>query len=193
VNSQLQKHLDNGHIAASYLIIDPCTENLLATARSFASHFNPADVFFLGNEQAPHIQVKETLDFMQTAHLAPVGDRKLFIICDAATMTTAAQNKTLKTIEDAPAQTTFMLLATSIEPILNTIRSRCVTLYATPRGGVGGNAPLSVDTAAAQLLNIKIEHNFTTHNTLAEINRHIAANCNPQNQQDLLLIELLKR
>lgn len=175
-------------------------ETLQKIANEWAAKFNPADVFRLApNEGAKTIQVKETLEFMERAHLAPVGERKLFIICDTATMTIPAQNKMLKTIEDAPASTTFLLLATSIEPILNTIRSRCVTKFLPVPPKTEPLIPKETVETLKKLFNIEIdektlsnEQRYAILATLAKINRNTAANCNPVNQMDLLLMEIIR-
>ena len=181
----------------SNLIIANDTANLQRIAKEYARTFNPVDVFWLvPNEGAKTIQVKETVEFMERAHLAPVGDGKLFIICDAATMTIPAQNKMLKTIEDAPASTTFLLLSTSIEPILNTIRSRCVTKFLPASVNAGPLVPTEVAETLKKLFNIEIdekklsnEQRYKIMTALAKINRNVAANCNAQNQMDLLIIK----
>jgi len=145
------------------------------------------------------IQVKETMQFMEQAHLAPVGDGKLFIICDAATMTIAAQNKMLKTIEDAPGSTSFLLLATSIEPILNTVRSRCVTEFMPSPKSTAPLIPPDIALVLEKIFGIKIDENSLNHEqryaimiVQSKLNRNIAANCNGQNQTDLLIMEILK-
>jgi len=197
--------------STSTLIINRDIEQLRALARERAREYNPADVFWLTpNEGANTIQVKETLDFMELAHLAPLGERKLMIICDASTMTLAAQNKTLKTIEDAPAGTNFLLLATSIEPVLNTVRSRCVTFFAPMKkvpllyGGVDARSAHGASANGVVDILKKIFSTEINEQTLspaqryaimtaqAKINRNVAANCNPQNQLDLLIMEILK-
>ena len=129
-DTTLEAHIKNNCVAPAYLLVDRDILKLKEIAKWFSSGFNTADVFNLGGN--PNILVKETEEFIARAHLAAVGGKKLFIICDAATMTPQAQNKTLKTIEDVPANTTFMLLASSDAPILNTIKSRCVTIYPDP-------------------------------------------------------------
>jgi len=126
----LATHIKNNKVAPSYLLIDRDTLKLRAIARWFSGNFNTADIFHL--EGTPNIKVEETMNFVSKAHLASVGDKKLFIICDTSTMTPAAQNKILKTIEDTPTDTIFLLLASSATPILNTIKSRCVIIYPNP-------------------------------------------------------------
>jgi DNA polymerase-3 subunit delta' len=56
------------------------------------------------------------------------GIRRLVIIESADLMTTEAQNALLKTLEEPPADTVFILTATSSDSLLPTIRSRVRTL-----------------------------------------------------------------
>lgn len=53
------------------------------------------------------------------------GDRKVGIVCRAEKLTEEAANAFLKTLEEAPGNTVFCLLAPSRELVLETIRSRC--------------------------------------------------------------------
>ena len=53
---------------------------------------------------------------------------KIYIIDDAQKLTVEAQNALLKTIEEPPAYGIVMLLTNSLEALLPTIRSRCITL-----------------------------------------------------------------
>jgi DNA polymerase III delta prime subunit len=134
----LAKHLENNKVAPSYLLVDKDIIKLSKiadwfTAQYFAGANTNADTFKLvAKEGTNSIQVEQTEEFIGRVHLAAISGKKLFIISDAATMTIAAQNKILKTIEDASAGYCFLLLASSVEPILNTIRSRCVTIYTDP-------------------------------------------------------------
>jgi len=136
---------------------------------------------------------------MERAHLAPVGDSKLMIICDFATVTPQAQNKMLKTIEDAPAKTNFLLLATNIEPVLNTIKSRCVTTYLPVQKSAAPLVPKDIATTLEKVFGVKIDESILTAkqkqgilDILAKINRNVAANCNETNHKDLLIMEILK-
>lgn len=53
------------------------------------------------------------------------GARKIGILCRAEKLTDEAANAFLKTLEEAPGNTVFFLLAPSRELVLETIRSRC--------------------------------------------------------------------
>ena len=186
--------------STSTIVVGKDTAALLDYAHKFAAKFNPADIFWLtANEGAASIQVKETIDFIERAYLSPVGDGKLMIIFDISTMTPQAQNKMLKTIEDAPARTSFILLATDLEPVLMTIRSRCMTKYLPITKHPETLIPKNIAETLKKMfhveldektLNVQQKHDIL--NTLAKINRNIANNCNPTNQQDLLILEILK-
>ena len=129
VDKTLALHIRNGKIAQSYLLIDKDIIKLKAIANWFAENFNTADVFKL--EGSPTITVKETEAFLGRTHLAAVAEKKLYTVCDMSTMTPAAQNKMLKTIEDT-TNDTFMLLASNANQVLNTIKSRCIIIYPDP-------------------------------------------------------------
>lgn len=61
--------------------------------------------------------------------LAPFeGKHKVYIVYSADMLGDAAANAFLKTLEEPPAHTTFILLAHTLEPILPTILSRCITM-----------------------------------------------------------------
>ncbi len=68
-----------------------------------------------------------------TVSIKPMNNRrKVYIIMEAETMTPQAQNALLKTLEEPPAYVTMLLLTSSLEMMLPTIKSRCVTLAMTP-------------------------------------------------------------
>lgn len=60
------------------------------------------------------------------------GPWKIYIINEAEKMNAAAQNALLKTLEEPPAYAIIILLTVNEESLLNTIRSRCVTLSMRP-------------------------------------------------------------
>jgi DNA polymerase-3 subunit delta' len=68
-----------------------------------------------------------------TSSFAMKGDRvRTVIVSDADRMNEAAANAFLKTLEDVPADTYFILTTSSREKILQTIRSRCLALHLLP-------------------------------------------------------------
>ncbi|MCR5031594.1 MAG: DNA polymerase III subunit [Lachnospiraceae bacterium] len=56
------------------------------------------------------------------------GPKKIYLIPDGEKMTQEAQNALLKTLEEPPAYGVIMILTTSADSLLPTIRSRCVLL-----------------------------------------------------------------
>jgi DNA polymerase-3 subunit delta' len=62
------------------------------------------------------------------------GNWKLYLLEDADKLTEAAANSLLKTLEEPPAATIFVLLTAKPEKILPTIRSRCQQINFRPIG-----------------------------------------------------------
>jgi DNA polymerase-3 subunit delta' len=79
------------------------------------------------------IKVDEIRNLRLEAFMSPLfSDGRVFIINDAHTMNTNAQNALLKVLEEPPKNVTFILLAKSGSMLLETIRSRCVSLTLAP-------------------------------------------------------------
>jgi DNA polymerase-3 subunit gamma/tau len=67
-------------------------------------------------------------DIAQNCRLYPVeGDTKIFLLDEAAKLTTDAQNALLKLLEDTPEHVYIILCTTDPEKLLKTIRTRCHT------------------------------------------------------------------
>jgi DNA polymerase-3 subunit delta' len=68
-----------------------------------------------------------------TSSFAMKGDRiRTIVIAEADRMNESAANAFLKTLEDVPANTYFILTTSSREKMLQTIRSRCLALHLLP-------------------------------------------------------------
>ncbi len=88
-------------------------------------HHNHVDVQYYPKVNKKMIS-DEIGDLIEACFQAPYSaDRKIFIINDANTIDTNMQNKLLKTLEEPPKDTFFILLATEDNNILPTIKSRC--------------------------------------------------------------------
>lgn len=86
---------------------------------------------FLGieNKQAA-INVSDALQVMQRVSLKSFeGGWKCVIIWHAEKLTSAASNKLLKSIEEPPSKTLFLLVCPDENQLLATIRSRCQRLH----------------------------------------------------------------
>lgn len=110
---------------------DPCNEChscLQAISR------NHPDIIILQQEKANVISVDEIRhQIVSDVEIKPYSSEyKIYIIPNAEKMNTAAQNALLKTLEEPPSYVVILLLCTNSEMLLETIRSRCVTLNITP-------------------------------------------------------------
>jgi DNA polymerase-3 subunit delta' len=70
----------------------------------------------------------------ELALLPAEGRRRIAIVSSAERVNEDAQNALLKTLEEPPADVVIALCASDEEPILPTVRSRCVRLYLAPLG-----------------------------------------------------------
>lgn len=70
--------------------------------------------------------VDQVEDMMKDAFTSPFeAERKVIIVTEADRFMEAAANKLLKTLEEPPARTHFVLLSEAPEELLPTVRSRC--------------------------------------------------------------------
>lgn len=106
-----------------------CKSCLLLKSHTYPDHINlVAEKNSLGVDDIRHANV-----FLQkTAH---IGKFKTILIENAQTMTTAAANALLKTLEEPSANSVIMLLTNDIEMLLPTIVSRCRVLHVRPSVG----------------------------------------------------------
>jgi len=58
-----------------------------------------------------------------------ISNKKVYIIDNADTMTTEAQNCLLKTLEEPPEYITIILICTNEDNLLSTIKSRCTRIH----------------------------------------------------------------
>lgn len=63
-----------------------------------------------------------------TAELPNEAEKKVYLIAEAGEMNTSAQNALLKILEEPPGFVSFILVAESAGQLLETVRSRCVTV-----------------------------------------------------------------
>lgn len=75
------------------------------------------------------ISIDQIRDLLQTVNLKPTcGDYKVAVLTAADRLNQQAANAFLKTLEEPPEKTIFILLTTDISRILETILSRCLRL-----------------------------------------------------------------
>ena len=79
--------------------------------------FEPAGTF---------VVVDQVEEMMKEAFTSPFeAERKVIVVTEADRMNEPAANKLLKTLEEPPARTHFLLLSESPDELLPTVRSRC--------------------------------------------------------------------
>ncbi len=95
------------------------------------------------------ISADQVADIIRNASMAPVeGDRKVMILHDFHLLDASAAARLLKTLEEPPQSTIFIVLADQVTPELITIASRCVRIVF---------AALTNDAVAAQLVESGID------------------------------------
>jgi DNA polymerase-3 subunit delta' len=106
------------------------------SCRQIDAHTHP-DFFFVepDPEQAtPQIKIEQVREIEQQVMYRPlIGVRKICLIDDADRMTIGAANALLKTLEEPPDHSLFLLISSRPAALPATIRSRCQALrFTTP-------------------------------------------------------------
>jgi DNA polymerase III subunit delta' len=92
------------------------------------------------------IKIDQVRDIVDRAAYRPFEGRRRVVIVDAAdTMVAAAQNALLKTLEEPPSASVFVLVTTRPEMLLATVQSRC------PRLRFPGVGPDTIDSDAREV------------------------------------------
>jgi DNA polymerase-3 subunit delta' len=144
---------ERGRLAHSYLFIGPSDigkgETALAIARLMncekpdketscgccpscvkTDSGNHPDIFMIDNGYGESIKIEQIREILNRNKLrAFMGGRKVFILRNAENLTLDGANAFLKTLEE-PANDTLLILTTAApDKILDTIKSRCHTVY----------------------------------------------------------------
>jgi DNA polymerase III subunit delta' len=168
----LQRSLASRRLAHAYLFLGDSLDELEILARNLVKTINcarfpdgfPADadacdacVSCRKIEQSNHpdvqwvrpesktriISVDQIRELLQTVYLKPTDARfKATVIVAADRLNVQAANAFLKTLEEPPAGTVFILLSTEPQRLLETILSRCLRLHCG-----GGGTKIDPDTA----------------------------------------------
>ena len=98
------------------------SENVSKNEMRIEKRLHP-DVKFFGEDKPVNAEIATSI--VEDATLSPFeADKKIFVLWNAHAMNEAAQNKILKTIEEPPANTFFILACQNTSRILQTIHSR---------------------------------------------------------------------
>jgi DNA polymerase-3 subunit delta' len=115
-------------------IIDPC--GTCRSCRQIDAKTHP-DFFVIepdAESATPQIKIEQVREIEQQMVYRPlVGERKICVVDDADRMTIGAANALLKTLEEPPDHSLFLLISGRPASLPATIRSRCQALrFATP-------------------------------------------------------------
>lgn len=144
-NPEIKKELAGSNFAHAYLITGAAGMGKKTLARLFASQLvedraglalkdaHP-DVLWLAPEaEGKQIKVDAVREFRREAYILPnQSPKKVLIIDRCELLNENGQNAILKILEEPPAHAVFLLLASSKEEMLPTIRSRCVSWELQP-------------------------------------------------------------
>ncbi|MBX7148567.1 DNA polymerase III subunit delta' [bacterium] len=107
----------------------PC--GTCAACLKVSSNQHP-DFFFLDGENET-VKIDHVRSLQKRISMAPLEAKaKIVVINNINEMTTQAGNALLKTLEEPPANTYFILVASQLFSVLPTIRSRCRKLHFNP-------------------------------------------------------------
>src|SRR3954447_8884855 len=111
---------------------DACGE--CAACMRIASGVHP-DVLVVEPGDSGAIKIDQVRDIVDRAAYRPFeGRRRAVIVDDADALVAAAQNALLKTLEEPPPSSIFILVTSRPDVLLPTVRSRCPQLRFRPLG-----------------------------------------------------------
>ncbi len=133
-------------LSHAYMLYFPDSANLRAALKLFACEFFGADESLkrriaagsfqdakIYPEEGQKIAVDGISEIIDDSALRPVeGDKKLYIIVGFEQASALVQNKLLKTLEEPLQGIHFLLGATALSPVLDTVKSRVKTLEIPP-------------------------------------------------------------
>jgi len=103
--------------------VDACGE--CAACKRIARGVHP-DVFLVAPGETGSIKIEQVREALDRAMYRPFeGRRRVTIIDEADALVPGAQNALLKTLEEPPASSVFVLVTSRPDALLPTVRSRC--------------------------------------------------------------------
>lgn len=114
--------------AKKILCLEESEDNCTCKSCTCFNGLNHPD-FYLINEEGETIKVDSMREVTEKVIEKPIVSRKkVYIINDCDRMTKEAQNCLLKTLEEPPEFVVMILISSNENIILNTIKSRCMSL-----------------------------------------------------------------
>lgn len=95
--------------------------------------YNHPDICWIKKDDSGFIKIEPIRDLQKNIYLKPwEAKRKIFIICEAESLTSEAQNSLLKVLEEPPKENILILITSKLSLIYPTIISRCKRVIFSP-------------------------------------------------------------
>lgn len=120
---KIQKNLENN--SGAFLLSGPAGVGKTSIARLIGITLNGEEDGIFEIDAASNNKVDDVREIIKQVEYASFSDYRIYILDEAHQLTTAASNALLKTLEEPPENTFFVLCTTEIHKILDTIKSRC--------------------------------------------------------------------
>ena len=188
-----QAAVQRGDALAPSIEIDGC--GACPACARIARGVHP-DVLFVGPGESGSIKVDQIRDIVERVAYRPFeGRRRVVIVDEADALVPAAQNALLKTLEEPPSGSVFMLVTTRPDALLATVRSRCPQLRFRPLGPDDVAAVLvrrgrseaearsvaaTADGSVGRALAAKAEELVEARDVAARVLAHAAASTDPR-------------
>ena len=144
---------------AKHVLCDKSGCGVCSTCNKIEKGFH-SDVLVYPKDKKKGLVVEDIAEIVEKAYVQPMeANKKIFVLNNFDISTVQAQNKLLKTLEEPPASSMFILTSTNPSNILNTIKSRSKTV----------NVPL---------LNASVVETFILHNSslkLREVKPYVSS------------------
>lgn len=135
IKKMLEQAITNNKISHSYMFLGISGIGKRMIAREFAIKIlevedteNIPDLLYI-EPDGNSIKIEQIREMQKKVQEKPIGaKRKVYIIDQADKMTSEAQNCLLKTLEEPPEYVTIILISSNENIILNTIKSRCMSI-----------------------------------------------------------------
>ena len=142
IKELLKSSIENKKTSHSYLFvgIQGIGKKMLATefakkilCLQFGQEIENHPDFICLEPDGNNIKIEQIRNLQKKIQEKPIiSNKKIYIIDNAETMTTEAQNCLLKTLEEPPEFATIILIGSNENAFLPTIKSRCMILHFQP-------------------------------------------------------------
>lgn len=139
---QIEKEIENNSIAHAYLFSGPKNVGKFRIARMFANILQCSNNLchqcadcqliqrgshpdtIMMSDEGDTIKIDQVRDLIHKTNLTSQGNRRIIVIENIERMPMEAQNSFLKTLEEPPGDTIFLLTSARVSQVLPTIKSR---------------------------------------------------------------------